>query len=792
MPALHADELAMLRGEGHHSSFFTSFLKPLTLWEMQVNSGALSPGETTIPFDNGTGSHFAAVETPQQVWIGTLQGDNDIEHRMRVRSITSGDGGVTGTIEVSPNVVAWADDLWIKIVHNYQLTPMYSLLIGPPETAAIFIDRDVAYTDQNSQPPPVVVVDFSHRAGFIRNGEAAFWVDASNSYAIADGASISSYALTTYPTTGVTVTFNTSTGVGRIVVTSLTQDYYWCKFSATDSNGKTQDSWRCIFAYDPDRSGSTYPHIDFDINQLDCAWDSGGWHSQLLLHDNAALSDVPDKTFTILWQEQSWGIGEGFALSYRIDDQLIVNPKLYSTSVPNGANCDVTAFFTAGIMVNGQPAIDGTTVNIDLFIEGDAPTPLSNTTTDGKVTISTTFINKGCLGVLIAEDQPNTIELVRGPYTRTSTSETPDYPSTMLAFPLPLITGYLRKENLQHGLEGEHTVTFEIMTIEQLLKNEYAYSIPIEAVQGTPSAWHEYEDWLTVGRIIHHLFRWHSTLMEVVDVVGLLNNTVNRYAADFEAGSLYEMADNLAYQNGIRSHFVTNKKGQFCLCEDQQLMVDADRAAVTTKATLSFEDGGAEFGILREVPYRTTLVYLSGMKFLKTFHLSTESETEGLLMPDVEAYCALAPGALAGGEGQNVLTVERQTLASQAEANALAGRYFAKENNVLPEFRWTFHGNYLSVFDFDESEWWEIDLNTVDTIRFISWPDLKLIFRGTNVDIAVRAGTMEMSIPFEPEADGNDGVTTDCPVPTDLEGHTVVIDPVFLSELPGGIITASA
>lgn len=796
MSVLHADELTMLRGEGHRSSFYASFLKPLTLWEMQVNSGALTRGETTIPFNNGTGSHFAAVETPQEVWIGTTQGSNSIEHRMRVRSITSGDGGVTGTIEVSPNVVIWADDLWIRIAHNYPLSPMYTLLVGPPSSASIFIDRDVAYTDQNSQPPPVVVVEFSHRAGFIRNGEATFWVDASNSYAIANGATISSYALTTYPTAGVSITFNTSTGIGRIIATSLTQDYYWCKFSVTDSNGKTQDSWRCIFAYDPDRDGGvTYPHIDFSINQLNSDWNRGGWYGQLLLHDNATLADVPDKTFAILWQEQSWGIDEDFALSYRFFNKLFVNPRIYSTSVPNGANCDVTAFITVGVMVEGQPAVDGTDVNIDLYIQGDAPTALNGTTTDGKITLSTTFVNKACTGTLIAETSDNLVELVRRSYTRTSTSEVPDYPSTMLAFPQPLITGYLRKENIQRGLApsgGASVDTFEITTIEHLLKNEYAYSVPVEAVQGTPSGWHEYEDWLTVGRIIHHLFRWHSTLLEIADVIGLLNNTVGRYAADFDAGSLYSMADNMAYRNGIRSHFVTNKRGQFCLHEDQQLMLDADRAAITSKATLTFEDGSAEFGILREVPYRVVLVYLSGMKFLATFHTSTQAETSGQLVPDVEAYCALAPGALAGGEGAKPLTVERQTLASQAEANAVAGRHFAAENNILPEFRWTFPGNYLSAFDFDEDEWWEIDINVVDTIRQIAWPDTNLIFRGITANISVEDGVMEMHANFEPEATGIDGVTTECPEPTDLGGDTIVIDIEFLSNLPGGIITASA
>jgi len=793
MAVLHADELTMLRGEGHRSSFYASFLKPLTLWTMQVNSGSLSRGETTIPFNNGSGSHWSAVGYPQQVWIGTSQGSNDVEHRLRVRTISSGDSGVTGTLELSPNVIVWTDDMWIAVIHNYPLLPAYSLLSGPPESAVIYADRDVSYTDENSTPYPVVVVDFSHRAGFIRNGEACFWVDASNSYVTAQGASITSYSLSVYPTSGVTVTFNTSTGIGRIVVTSLTQEYYWCRFGVTDDNARTQYSWRCIFAHDPDPEGSTYPHIDFTLNQVNADWNRGGWYSQITVQDNAALTDIPDKTFAILWQEQSWEIDDDFALSYRIGNQLIVNPRLYTTSVPNGANCDITAYFTAGVMLDGVPAPNGTTVSIDMYIQGDAPTPLNNTTTDGKVTISTTFTNKACTGILIAEDQPNTIELVRRSYTRASTSETADYPSPMLAFPQPLITGYLRNENIQRGLApsgGASTDTFSIVTIEQLLKNEYTYSVPLEAVQGTPAGWQEYEEWLTVGRILHFLFLWHSTLLQVADVKGLLDNTTKRYAADFDAGSIYTMADNLSYNNGIRSHLVTNKRGQLCLLEDQQLMSDTDRAAITTKATLTYEDGSAEFGLLREVPYRVALVYASGMNFLQTFHVSSEPETAGLLVPDADAYCSMAPGALAGSEGEKVVTVERQTVASQAEINSVSGRYFAKENNILPELRWLFHGNYLSVIDFDSTEWYEIDINPADTVRNIGWPDVALILRNVAVKIEVDTGSLEVRATFEPEMAGIDGVTTECPgAPSDLGGGDPDID---LNLLPGAIITASS
>jgi hypothetical protein len=715
---------------------------------------------------------------------------------MRVRENSSGDGGVTGTLEVSPNVITWADDMWIAIIHDYPLVPMYSALVGTPPNAVIKVDRDFDYTDENTKPHPVVVVDFSHRAGFIRNGEASFWVDVSNSYTMAEGATITSFGLSVYPTAGTTVTFNTSTGIGRIVVTSLTQEYYWCKFTVTDSNGAVMNSWRCIFAHDSDPEGATYPHIDYTINQLNCDWKRGGWHGQFVARDNAALADIPDKAFTILWREQSWGIDQDFAVSFRDSNMLFVNPRLHYDVVPNGANCDVTMYFTAGIMIDGKPAPDSTQVFVDAYVVGDAPTALNDFTTGSELNLSHVFVSKACTGTIVAETADNTTEFVRRAYIRGSTSESSDYPSTMLAFPQPLITGYLRKENIQRGLApsgGASIDTFDVTTIEQLLKNEYAYSVPVEAVQGTPGGWHEYEEWLTVGRIIHFLFRWHSSLFQVADVIGLMDNTTNRYASDFDAGSLYTMADNLTSQNGIRSHLVTNKKGQLCLYEDQQLMLDSERAAITTKATLTFEDGSGEFGILREVPYKTALVYASGMKFLKTFHVSTETETAGLIVPDVEAYCAMAPGALAGGEGEKVITVERQTIESQAEINAVAGRYFAETNNILPEFRWKFHGDYLSVLDFDATEWWEIDINTVDTIRGLALPDMALIFRGLAAKIDVDNGTVEINTTFEPESAGLDGVTTECPgPPSDLGGDTIVIDITYLNLLPGGIITGSA
>jgi hypothetical protein len=68
-----------------------------------------------------------------------------------------------------------------------------------------------------------------------------------------------------------------------------------------------------------------------------------------------------------------------------------------------------------------------------------------------------------------------------------------------------LLVGYLRKSTIRKDLErGEETVDFQVTTIESILRQKYNFSVSQEVVQASPTKWYEYEEWMTVGRVLHH------------------------------------------------------------------------------------------------------------------------------------------------------------------------------------------------------------------------------------------------------------------------------------------------
>lgn len=790
MPVIDTRDLDYFRQEGHRSAIYGSFLKPLTLWSMRV-VGTHSRGSLAIGFDGGAGLDFTAIEEYQTLFIGTSSGSDDVDI-LRIRSVSSGDSGVTGTITVDPNVVVWQDDMYLTVIHDYRLYPWYPYI--DPDTEAFFKNGDIAYTDQNEDTDPVDIVEFSHRAGFIRNNaEHTFWFSAANSYATAPGATITGFTASVYPAGG-TLTFNTSTGVGRFTATSLTQEYYWIKVTCTDSNGKSKATWRCVFVHDPDPDGVTYPNIDFSIDQLTGGWDRGGWVTQARFHDAATLADVPDKTFCVVWREIAFGLNRGVADTVRDDIKLFVNPRFSYTSTKTGASTsDLDVTFHAGVIVNGSPATDGTNLGLALSVNGGtAQFPTANTA-DGRITLTGTFTGVTLSGTIDAEDLGETRVITSRTYQVAKViTEVADWPSVYYAFPQPLIVGYVRKENLTQSLApatgGHGQDTIDITTIDDLLRNQFMFSISLASrPDGQVSKWYQHHKDLTIGRAAWHIWNWHSTLPAVANIYGLTNNTDGRAYAEFENGSLYTMPDEMARNHGIRAHVVCNKHGDIKLVADVQLYTDGERSGLVITLDVSDDDKSGEFGLLRNPEDRVAFVYGSGLVFNNTF----SADASGTQQPDVEPYCATAPGILPSGEGEGTINLERQVIRSQLHINELVGRVWAQANNRYPEMRIKFHGDYLPLIDFDLEEFWQIDVGLTDTIKSVALADQNIIPRSVTCNVNVAGGTVLLHASFEPEEDGPIGEDAICLTDLPETGGVPPVDDPPIMLLPGTMVTGS-
>lgn len=302
MPEISSGDLALLRGENHISQFFLTPCPATALWSARIN-GALNRGATAVTFDGGSGANFAAIGAYQELWIGSAAGKYDVG-RIRIRSITSADSGVSGTVTIAANSIATSDNNYLTFVGWYILKPVRPL-IG--EDGTFYKDSNITYSNQNSQPNPVCIAG-ENRAGFIDATAGYFEIESQlpSSYAMASGASISSYAASlVWGADTPTISINSGTGVGYIRFD--TPGVYWIKWTVTDSNSKVQDTYRWYYAHSPLASNAHYPIVDFSVNNLSGDYEAGGWSCGIQLHDDASLADIPDYAPCILWSENWYG-----------------------------------------------------------------------------------------------------------------------------------------------------------------------------------------------------------------------------------------------------------------------------------------------------------------------------------------------------------------------------------------------------------------------------------------------------------------------------------------------------
>jgi len=626
LTALTTGEKTLLRADGHKATLFLSALKPATLLAAQVNNASIARGARTIAYNGGTGTGYASIEAGQTLWVGTDADLNDVG-TVRIKAVTGNQ--TSGTITVAENSLAWADGLDLTVKHNWELWPVFPRIVS----GVFKKDYDVDYSDQNLKPPPVAVAG-PPRAGFLSGGTLRFYLDATESYAMAPGASISSYL---WSCSGGTIN---SPGSAATYIDFTTAGQYWLKLTVTDSNGKTQSTYRPIFVHSATIDDADYPYESFQFESQPAGdWDRGGWTARLKVYGAADIGDFPDGALALIWQQATYG-----------------------STVGN---------------------IGGYTLN-----SADARSVL--------------------------------------------------------------FCGYIRADTtVQDWNVG--TVSFDVTTVEALLRRHTMFSVSLQAVKGrNPAKWYEYVNNLTVARAVHHLWRWHSTLFSIADVMLPVSNTLKlRACDDFERGDLYSQAENLAYRHGIFAHACCNKWGRLHLEEDIQTLTDAQRAAkAPVNHDITAADRREAITLGRQPEKSTSMVHLSGMRY-----------DGNSALPVI----AKAPGTAPEDMGPAITTIERQVLSTQGTANALAGRALANANNTFKDVRILFKGHYLGALDIVPQEWWTLSLAAGDTHRAIVWNTQRLICRNASSQIDAGNGTILADGVFEKEAEGPDGVTGDYP-----------------------------
>lgn len=240
------------------------------------------------------------IEEGMMVYIGTSCGDYSVSKR-RFRS------RVGQALTLDENSINWALGMYVTVVDFYELRSVFPYI--DPDTLEFYKDGDIPYTDQNQYPPPVAIAG-PHRAKFLDAAAATFQLDASDSYAIASGASISSYL---WENSDGGVIDSASSAITEVTFTTCGKHIMKC--TVTDSNGKSQSTLRYFYVHE--RTGSCAPYYNVHFKSSPSGdWMSGGWKATLEVYIDVPVDDFPDNALVILWSEDTYEGQEYYYTDY--------------------------------------------------------------------------------------------------------------------------------------------------------------------------------------------------------------------------------------------------------------------------------------------------------------------------------------------------------------------------------------------------------------------------------------------------------------------------------------------
>lgn len=632
MSVISAPDLVLLRTSVNKVTPYLSVLQPVALLTALVNNGSAARGMRTIAYDTGSGSGFATIEAGQTLEVDTADGT----FRTRIKSVTSGNQSA-GVLEIDENPISWLNNQVIRVIHSYDIQPIPPVIRGQ-----VFMKfYDDIYVLQNEEPPPVAIIG-SHLAGFLSAGSIVFQLNSSSSYAIANGATISSRVWSCVHMGGGTtgITFS-STTTANPTITLTVAGQYWLKCIVTDSNGKTQSTYRAIFIYD----ASNLPYKNFSIQSLTGDWSSGGWRASIVPFGDVTLADFPDRTLCLLWYVGHFGATETY--------------------------------------------VDLWDINADNVIMG----------------------------------------------------------------------GYIRQDNDTDQFNtGTGNVSFDVTTPESVLDNiSELGSVSLNAV-ANPDVWYEYASWMTTGRSIHHLVKYHSYgILQVWDVLGLTDDSRGVLNTDFTEGSLLQQINGLAFSRGIYAKMICDRFGRLHLVKDSNILNTANRAALDTVMTILEADISSVVSVVREPEENVTFGELNGF----SFDGATSTPFISILPGYRESSVSYIMPNL---RGSGTLSIGNQILSSQTDSNVRIGRVLAQINNNPREIRFSTPYNGIGAFDIvDSIGWYEWGIADNVLKRDTDLNAMLLICRSITHTFNHQTGIVTTELAFEPEAHGPDGIQGNYP-----------------------------
>lgn len=268
----------------------------------RVNQSSFSYPLHQLTFDNPDSDPGSVDDVEVGMLIEFLDGTTGVSKGLsRVRKSISG-----SSLFIAPIGRGDYDAADNDIINIYDNYVPFSHIPYISSTGVLYKDYNEAYTDQTKNFPPVANAGPA-RAGFVNDDNVLIVeLNAINSFAVADGASIVSYL---WDVKDGVITVGSDSDAE--ITVEFPAGYRWIKLTITDSNGVEAIARVPIWA----ANTTTYAPMEASMSKRAYSGHHVGWEASFELYD-VDTSIFPEYAFVIYWEEEWQGAHKGSLTGY--------------------------------------------------------------------------------------------------------------------------------------------------------------------------------------------------------------------------------------------------------------------------------------------------------------------------------------------------------------------------------------------------------------------------------------------------------------------------------------------
>lgn len=327
--AMTSPELAALRTNGQRTKLYLAVLQPDTVYTaLAASVPATNDKVALIAYSGGSGT-LADVKEGMTLYVGTSAGAFDLG-MCRIRKVP--DAGAFYFGETSE--IAWdvGGTIYLTVVDDFDLWARHVRIAS----GAIKMDYDIDYSDQHTDFDPVPVMG-PHAVAWLTGATVDVMFDASDSWVI--GSTISGHS---WVAPGASATSGMNTAIPTMSYD--TPGIYRVGDTVTADNGKSFTGWRYVFVY----SAVAMPATVFELKNMQADYETGGWSFGVVMHDEATLGELRERSLVILFARDWHGGVEGSYGPVAGRENIVAIGRVAGESVQWDADAGTVEFTVQG------------------------------------------------------------------------------------------------------------------------------------------------------------------------------------------------------------------------------------------------------------------------------------------------------------------------------------------------------------------------------------------------------------------------------------------------------------